>query len=317
MQKFFLQFAGLAIALTLVLAMGCTTEPEDEGPGTNPLPPIIRFVSEAGFLDADAEVSAGDVFKVKLSADIGDRPLQSLSIDEDGAKLDVGRFEINAGAITSNNPFLITGDDVNGGTWEISITSDADFNTVRSYEFTVTDEDGLTDAVSLTITTKGIPIDQTISGVLLNQAGPAGTGGLDIDNGTGTGSSDAVSEIRDLGIDCTIDPATAENWRAQIGTINGADMVKVDLTVVEGFDFDAVDTKEAITGAFDSGITLADGISQSSSCVETAVTDVSDPVVVGDMFIVFANDTYYLLRVDEVNPVDGTNGDNIVFSIKY
>jgi hypothetical protein len=317
MQKFFLQFAGLAIALTLVLAMGCTTEPEDEGPIDNPLPPIIRFVSEAGFLDADAEVSAGEVFKVKLSADIGDKQLNALTINEDGAKLSTDRFEVNGGAIVSNNPFLIVGDDKDGATWEIAITSDADFNTVRSYEFVVEDEDGLSDAVSLTITTKGIPVDQSISGVLLNQAGPAGTGGLDLDTGDGTGSADAASEIRDLGIDCTIDPASAENWRAQIGTINGADMVKVDLTVVEGFDYDAVDTKEAITAAYDSGITLADGVSQNASCDETAVTDVSDPVVVGDLFIVFANDTYYLIRVDEVNAVDSSNGDNIVVSIKY
>ena len=316
MQKFFLQFAGLAIALTLILAIGCTTDP-DEGPIGNPLPPIIRFISEAGFLDADAEVGAGEVFKVKLSADIGDKQLNSLTINEDGAKLSTDRFEINSGAITSNNPLLIVGDDKDGAIWEISITSDADFNTVRTYEFVVTDEDGLTDAVSLTITTKGVPVEQTIMGVLLNQAGPAGTGGLDLDTGTGTGSANADSEIRDLGIDCTIDPANAENWRAQIGTINGADMRKVDPSAVEGFDFDNVDTKEAITGAYDSGITLADGVSQNAQCNETAVTDVSDPVVVGDLFIVFANDTYYLIRIDEVNPVSGSNGDNIVMSIKY
>lgn len=317
MQKFFLKFAFSAIALSVVLFSACDPDPvEDETP-TNPLPPIIRFIDEAGFLSADAEISAGETFKVKVSADIGDRPLNALTINIDGDKLATDQFEINAGAITSNNPLLVTGDDKNGVTYEISITASADFDKVATYEFVIEDEEPLTDAVSLTVTTTGEPIDQTITGVLFNQAGPAGTGGLNLDTGDGTGSADADAEIRDLGIDCTIDPATAENWRAQMGTINGAEMIKVDASQVENFDFDLIDTKDAITAAYASGIALEDGVSTNSSCVETAVTDVTDVVAAGDLFIVSANSTFYLIRIDAVNAVSGANGDNYELSIKF
>ena len=80
---------------------------------------------------------------------------------------------------------------------------------------------------------------------------------------------------------------------------------------------DNVDTKEAIVGAFDTGFSLDDGISTNANCDETTVTDVSGDIAVDDLFVVFANDTYYLLRVDEVNASGGDNADNIVFSIKY
>lgn len=316
MQKFLMKFAFFASVLSLVFATSCTDEPAEDETPVNPLPPIIRFVDEAGFLSADSEVSAGETFKVKVSADIGDSPLNAITVNLDGAALSTDNFEV-VGIDPLNNPFLVTGDDKNGATFEISITASADFDKVETYEFTVQDEDQLTDAVSLTITTTGEPISTTITGVLFNQAGPAGTGGLDLDTGNGTGSSDTDAEIRDLGVDCTIDQNTTENWRAQIGTINDADMVKVDVSQVEGFTFDSANTKDIITAAYNSGIALVDGISTSATCVETAVTDVSDVVVAGDLFVVFANGTYYLIQVDAVNTVFGSNDDNYELSIKF
>ena len=133
-----------------------------------------------------------------------------------------------------------------------------------------------------------------------------------------------ISCIRDLCIDCTIDQEVSENWRAHFGTINDAVMVKVDKSQVENFDFDNIDTKEAILAAFDSANALDDGVSTNPNCDETVVTDVSGDLAVDDVFVVFANDTYYMLRVDEVNfihtpdvPIGERNSDNIVFSIKY
>ncbi|MDV7398345.1 hypothetical protein RZS08_43475, partial [Arthrospira platensis SPKY1] len=97
----------------------------------------------------------------------------------------------------------------------------------------------------------------------------------------GTGSAASEAEIRDLGIDCTINPAQQENWRSQIGSVNGTDMVKVNVAAqAEGFTFDKVETREVILAAYDTGIELADGVSTNAQCNETPVTDVSDPVVV-------------------------------------
>ena len=95
-------------------------------------------------------------------------------------------------------------------------------------------------------------------------------------------------------------------------------MVKVDVSQLENFSFDDVTKKEVISDIYtNNGVALSDGVSQSPTCVETAVTDVSGDVAVDDLFVVFANSNYYLIRVDEINYVGGSNGDNFVFSIKY
>ncbi|MEZ4986183.1 MAG: hypothetical protein R2795_14285 [Saprospiraceae bacterium] len=318
MQKFVLKLAGMGLILSTLFFNSCGEDPIIE----NPLGPEIQFVSDPATLSGDADVIINQGFAVKIRLIKGDAALKSVEVQAGGIKVASSRLTINSGSVTSNNPFLITGADQDGATYTIDIASAGTeaVNDITTYTFTVTDQDNRTDVVDLVITTidePGTPIAETLTGVLLNQAGPAGTGGLNLDNGDGTGSADGAAEIRDLGIDCTINPDNAENWRAQFGTVNGANMVKVDLTQVENFTFDGVSKIEEIEGAYTSGITLADGVSQNPSCVETVVTDVTGTVAVGDLFVVFANSKYYLIRVDEINAVSGSNGDNFKISIKY
>ncbi|MCI5081141.1 MAG: hypothetical protein MRY78_05590 [Saprospiraceae bacterium] len=324
MQKFLLNFAVIALALSTAFLTSCTDD-EDPMGGTNDLPPLVRFETEAGFLSGDADLIVGESFSVKVNAQIGDAQLKTISVAQDGSTSALnGRLSIIKpdGGTDTNNPLLIIGTAKDGATYEITIAPDGteEVGTTRTYTFTVADENDLTDEVSLIITSvapPGTPLDETLTGVLLNQAGPTGTGGLDLDNGNGTGSSDADAEIRDLGIDCTINPDNAENWRAQFGTINGADMVRVDKSQLENFEFATVDTKEAIEEAYNTGTGLSNGVSQDPSCNETTVTDVTGTVAVDDLFVVFANSTYYLIKVDAINAIGGSNGDNIEFSIKY
>lgn len=161
-----------------------------------------------------------------------------------------------------------------------------------------------------------IPEVEEISGVLLNQAGPVGTGGLDLDTGIGTGSADAAAEIRDLGLDCTV-PAPGLNWRRQIGTVNGAVMRRVDLSQLENFTFDNVTNLGQILTAHERGIELDNGTSTNcQSGAETSVTDVSGVIAVGDMFTVVRDNTTYLIRIDEINETAADNNDNYVISIK-
>lgn len=324
MTKLFLKLSGVAFILTLLIATGC-----EDDPVVNPLAPEILFESGAGFVSTDTTLSGNTTsITVRVTANVGDNPLNTLTFLVEGVEVsgaNIGDYiksiTSNGSAITPNNPMLITDANKNGGTWDIEIalfgqTVDQTVN----YGFEVADEAGERALVDLDVTLfdPGTPLNNELSGVLLNQAGPAGTGGLDLDTGDGTGSSDAASEIRDLGIDCTIDPANAENWRAQIGTINGANMVKVDPSALgEGFSFAEVKTTEAIVEAYDVGAALADGVSQNAQCDETAVTDVSDPAVVGDIFSVLSGGKYYLIQIDEVNAISGSNGDNYVISIKY
>lgn len=295
------------------------------GTGTGDVAPTLSITNVSA-----TEVDGGATVTFTVTAEKGTNDLQSLTVTEDGAVM-TDRYTITEyidAGITLNNPQLLTGNDVNNFVYTVNITVPSE-NQVPTededyfYSVTIADNKTLSATEELTITVfgedepdPGTPTTFEETGVLLNQAGPSGTGGLDLDvaNG-GTGSQDAAAEIRDLGIDCTIGGGN-ENWRGLFGTVNGADMRQVDLSQVENFTFETATTVEIITGAYDSGIQLGDDVSTNANCDETTVTDVAQPNV-GDLYVVESAGTYYLLRVDEINFVAGGNGDNYVFSIKY
>lgn len=317
MKNFVLKLTGLGLVMVALFFSSCGEDPIV----IDPLGPDIAFVSDPGFLSADSEVMLGETFSVKVRLSKGDAALKTLSINEGSDKLATSRFTINSGAVTSQNPLLILGADTDGVTYSIDITPSAtqaigDFTT---YTFTVADDSNETDLVDIVINTTGpltTPLTSTLEGVLFNQAGPAGTGGLDLDTGTGTGSAAAESEIRDLGLDCTMAAGTF-NWLRRIGTINGAVMVRVDATQLENFTFAGVDNKEIVKDAYDTGMTLAAGTS--TNCASGATTTVQNTadVAIGDVFAVFANSKYYLIRIDDIIENNTGNNDSYELTIKF
>lgn len=317
MKNFVLKLTGLGLVMVALFFSSCGDDPIV----VDPLGPEITFVADPGFLSADSEVMLGESFSVKVRLSKGDAQLNTLSINEGSDKLATSRFTINSGAVTSNNPLLIVGADKDGVTYSIDIAPSAtaaigDFIT---YSFTVADEGNETDLVDIVINITGpltTPLTSTIPGVLFNQAGPAGTGGLDLDTGTGTGSAAAESELRDLGLDCTMAAGTF-NWLRQIGTINGAVMVRVDATQLENFTFDGVDNKEIVKDAYDTGLALTAGTS--TNCNGGATTSVPNTaqVAIGDVFAVFANSKYYLFQVDDIIENNTGNDDSYELTIKF
>lgn len=326
MQKMFLKFSGVAILLTLLIATGCE---EDMVDPINQLGPAVSLASGADLTSADVSIAPGETFTVSVQILTGDNPIETFTFLVDGAPIsntDIsnyyagGEFTVDGNVETANNPVTLFGAAKEGAVIGIEVVPFGQMDgEVKTYTFEAVDEVGNVGTASLDITVVDptTPLDATLTGVLFNQAGPAGTGGLDLDSGEGTGSADEDAEIRDLGLDCTV-PAPGLNWRRQIGTINGADMVQVDVTQVENFTFDNVTVKEEIEAAYATGIELTDGVSIScASGNETAVTDVTEELAVGDMFAVFANDTYYLIRIDAVNETDMDNDDSYELSVKF
>lgn len=318
MQKLLLSLAGLALVFTVILSTGCNP---DEGEPTDPTGPDARFVTESGYLDGNAEVVAGETFKIKVSLLTGDNKLQSVTIYEDDVKLGTNFFTINNGALTSNNPFLIVGTDKDGVTYEFEISTVNTVGAVRTYEVEVADENGLKDVVSLTITSKApptTPIEMSLTGILFNASDILPTGGLDLDNGNNVSATSTLAEIRDMGINCAMPNAT--NWRKQIGTVNGAEMKRVVPANVENFSFANATTKEIIAAAFDTGDSIDSNLSTLNCDPNTnvVVTDVTLPLVVGDMFVIKgATGRIYLIRIDQVNNTTNDNNDNYVLSLKY
>ncbi len=232
----------------------------------------------------------GDLFDISVTDDAGN-PV-------DAAELSF----LDQATVFDANPFTIPDDNKTGFTGDIFITGPAE---PGDYIYTIAVTDVDLNEASATITLRnGTPLDGDLSGVLFNAGGPMGTGGLDLDNGDGTGSSDAAAEIRDEGIDLAQPMAT--NWKQEISGINTSTLRSLDMnSLPETFTFDAVNNQEIIKTAYDTGNNLTDNKTK----VEAA----------GEMYAIYNsnNDRYYLIRVDEVNVVTTNNDDNYVLSIKY
>lgn len=313
-------------ALSTAVFTSCEEDGDIITGGGNELdtPPSITFVEESGFFSKSETIELGQSFSVKLDLVTGTTDLNVLRIFEDGESLPTGRFEV--AGLTSNNPLLIIGDSKQGVTYEITIAPNPDDvgGEVHAYAFEVQDDGGLTDveSIDITINVPFTDIETTISGALLNQAGPAGTGGLDLDTGESTGSGDEAAEIQDEGINLDLSPDS--NWRQQIAGVNGAVVRAIDLsTVAENLTFADVVFKEQIVDAFNAGSELdgidifrngnGDVIASDDSGEET----VSQPIAVGDVFSILRDGKYYLIECTAVNSTSNNNNDSYEFDIKF
>lgn len=313
MRKF-LPLFFFAAAIAIFVNTGCN--PDDPS-----IDPTIGFESDdptgvnGPYPTTDFQTSqlSGYVY-VALNALAGTGDLESLSIQEDGVKVPTNRLtfrDLDANsAVLVQNPILLIGYEASF-LWEIGIDPQDDYST-KTYTFEVTDTEGNTATASIDITTfdAGTPLTKTLIGVLLNQDGPSGQGALDLDDGIGTGTTTGqwqIAEIRDWGIDLGL--PNDQNWLRQIGPMNYT-TVKVPGGLPGDFEFADITTKEQIKDYYDAGTNLPNG---------SGVTAKSDPVEVGDYFVVKTEDgtTYYFLEVTEVNVTSNDNADNYHFNIKY
>ncbi len=311
MKKFHLFLLGTALCSTLLLTTGC--EEDTPGPGGGDLPPIVTIINSP----PDTINELGGEITVTIEAIKGTQPLKTVTVLEDNVKIDdLSRLTFN-NQPGSANPFLVTGSDVDGFTWDIRIVAHDAFDT-RTYTIRVEDEAGLTDEASfdLTISDPGTPVEKEIVGILMNQSGPAGQGALDLDDGVQTGAHSGnpdIAEIRDLGIDINA-PSNAENWRQQIGPMNDAVVRIVDLSAMENFSFDNATKKEQIEAAFDSGVDLTEEVVPFG---ETDPVKATPKLQEGDLLVVRRGTRTYLLRIDAINVTPNDNMDSYTISIKY
>jgi len=137
---------------------------------------------------------------------------------------------------------------------------------------------------------------ETLNGVLFNAGGPAGTGGLDLDNGMSTGSSDMEAEVRDRGIDGD------GNWLQEIAPANDSRLYLLQPGVdgvSENFTFANIDSKETLAAIVGTGTEVSS----------------SGTVAVGAIFIVERAGAVYAFQVAEVNVIQADNSDNYVVNI--
>ena len=331
MKKILSYLAASLLFMSLFVSTGCEDDTTD--PPEVKDPPILSLSSTDLDISNAATFELSNVAPVSftLIATAGTDLIQSLRVNGVDPVNDLV-ISGNVSGIASNLIGIVDESEKLGFSWDVTYTPTSTLGD-QSFSFQLTDEGGLSSGeIVVTISViedSGTPIDTTLVGVLFNkQNSAAGTGSLDLDEGKGSGvTSDGEvpsteAEIRDLGIDCTIDPAVESNWRRQIGGFNGTELRTVDLTQLpETFSFDGVQLKEDIQNAFDTGTSGFQSDSVDPFCNVTGTVDfTSDPLSVGDMLVVKKNDTYYLIRVDVINEDGGagnTNDDNYELSIKH
>ncbi len=256
----------------------------------------------------DIEVAPNSVLAIMTEFEKGSFDLASFAVYQNDVLIDdLSRLAYRE--LTNNfdaNPYLLPAEDVEATTVTIYLrVQDTPSN--DAYRFVLTDTEGNSTEFPFNVITV-TPVTE-ITGVLFNSAGPAGTGGLDLDEGVGTGSSSALAEIKDEGID--LDMPAATNWKKSISGVNGSvikQLVPGQNGLSETFSYEGVDAKETIAVLFDAGqeftVTNDDGDLISASINE------------GDTFIIQNGDNNYLIIVRQVNEVDTDNSDNYVIDIK-
>jgi hypothetical protein len=283
MRKLFHLLPAFVAGLVLLSACG-----EVEPPAPNL--PSLSIIDEAGNVADGDSVITGSVFTFKVEATQGDDLLNRIEVQENGAALDIARVTLD-GFPAGGNPSPLAPEAQTGFTWTIGITAADEADVTNTYSVIVTDETGNTASVDLDIKTFA-ELESFTGYLLLNQAGPAGTGGLDLDNGNSTGSADTEAEIKDEGIDINL--SNAENWIQKISAANDAELRYPDAN----FDFDALASKAQLQTAWEAGLDV----------------DVSEKVEIGDLFLVKRGDKYYALATTDVVIKPGTpgvgNGDN-------
>lgn len=238
----------------------------------------------------------------------GTGQLATLAVLEEGNVMDPTRVFYNGIAMSvDNNPFLLPEADRDGFTSEIAIQTSPSTGPM-TYEVRLADQYGLVATTEFIITT-GTPIDDSLTGVLLNSAGPGGQGGLDLDTGDSVGSGDSEAEIKDEGIDSDLQPE--DNW---LQTISGANDSALKYLIAgqnglsESFTFENVQFKEDLPSLINNGVDF--------TAMNMDGELVSNAVQVGDVFIVQREANYYLIKVTEVNVKVADNSDNYIFDVK-
>lgn len=277
----------LLIATAAFFTACDTTPPEPVGPSVVVTGPAADTV----FTDS--------VFVITVSATSGDANLKSISVTENGTAIAVDRLTFDGFTAGSNPSPVVTGGET-GFTYEVGITASSAEET-NTYAVVIEDVDGLTSTESFDIVTEiefvATPVTERTMLLLLNQAGPAGQGALDLETGnqSGTSATDTEADLKDMGIDTNL--AVDKNWLQKFASFNNAEL----RVPAAGLVYDEVTTSEGVLAAFDAGQDITE----------------TDMVAVDDLFLVkTADGNYYLLKTANINIAPTDNSDSYEFSVK-
>lgn len=269
------------------------------------LPPSSQFVEEAPYFWEDKVCPLGSKFQVRIKAQKGTANLKTFAAYEDNQLIsDLSRIKINAVNLL-NNPTNISVDNQENLDFIVTISTSEEFFGTYFYEFVITDASGLETTQTINVTL-GTPTTELSGKLLLNQAGPGETGGINLITGEGVASNSVKAQLKDQGINT--DLVTANNWRQKIAGANGATIRLLSESVLEGFSFEGIFINEQIIDLFDTGtpliLTNANGV------------PVTDKIIGGEILLIEQEGVYFAVRIDNVVVTATDNKDYYELTIK-
>lgn len=294
MKSTFLKLFSLLLVSSFLL----TSCGEEEEPITGTAPTITLIDGEG---NVGSTFSPNEEISFTFNVERGSSDMNSLQVNENGTAIaeDSERIKFND-TIPTANPTLLFGDqedefdvkvtivtNTTPGTYDIDvIVTDSNSPNPRSETYTV--EYSVAE-----------PNLEELTGVLFNQAGPSGTGGLNLDTGEGTGSSDPTAHIRDRGNE---DDNTSTIWIQKIVPITGNQVSLRYLS--DEVNYDDVQYSNQLEDLYNGG-------------TEVGSEGTAEKNVVGDTFIAKQGDDYWIFIIRNVTITSGNdNTDNYELDIK-
>lgn len=298
MKSTFLKLFSLFLMGSFVLTSCGDDEPD---PVTGTAPTITLTAGEGNI---GKSWLPNKEFTVSFRVERGSSDMNSFQVNENGSPIseDSGRIKFND-TIPTANPTLLFGSQEDEFTVAVTIQTNA---TAGTYDIDVI----VTDSNSPTPRSETYSFEYTvvqpdleeIQGVLLNAGGPAGTGGLNLQTGEGTGSSGpsaSSSHIRDLGLDQSL--PNNENWIQKIAPITSNGVTLRHLS--SEADYDNIQLADQLPDLYQGG-------------TEVGPSGTTNKNVVGDTFIAKQGDNYYIFIIREVTVTADNNQDNYLLDIK-
>lgn len=284
-------FIAAFLAISMILTTGCEEDPIVPDP-VDPIAPSITMTTGSTYADQTWE--PGNYLEpITVVVDTGSSLLSNVNVFLDGVKISIADEILTTGngpdSYIPSNPALLTGFDTEGTTIDYGIHLSSIDDTV-TYTWVVTDAEGLTDEVSLTIITATPEPDiEEIGGTFYNNAGN-GAGRIDLETGIAylTGDETGLSDIEDGG-------NVGGEWAKLVHPFNGA-----TFRTPIGISYSQFVNFTEISDAWDNGVDVAEY-----------------DVTVNDNFLVKDPDgRIYAVRFDVVTDNAGDDNDTYDILIK-
>lgn len=260
----------LMVAVTAIMLVSCG---EDIGGGTgSETQTTVNLQAGTDLVTSVTTIAPGATFAVNLVATAGDDAMKTVEVFEDGVSIPVvvGQSRIQYdGTAAAANPKLLFGDEINNLDFNIQVVAHTEVGT-RTYRFTVADDAGDTESVSVEVTTVGTPPALTLDGPVTLDLAPGKLNSVRLTAVKGAGSISAISVLVDGEFEDIADLAFGGDFTSNPQPLEGA--------MTEGFVMESLSFRTRTTlGTYVYTIVVTDEYGQNST-TEFTVNVVSTPL---------------------------------------